>query len=255
MNLAIAPESDFAPFLATRELISAPNPNAVRVFIAEDHHITLWGLSRLIDASAPRFRLVGTASSRRELLEHPGATEADVILLDLDLGGEDSASALAELRLRCPGRVLILTGASDAARHFAAVRQGARGVVHKSEPAENILRAISKVHRGEVCLNIGLMEQLLGRLTESEAPAAAQPSDPEAQRIASLTPREREIVSALARSGGAKQFAVAVELGMSENTLRNHLTTIYSKLGVRGRLELHVYAAEHGLGAEQRPRG
>jgi DNA-binding CsgD family transcriptional regulator len=69
-------------------------------------------------------------------------------------------------------------------------------------------------------------------------------------RIASLTARERGIVRVLSQSPSDKLLSVAGRLGMSENTLRNHLTTVYGKLGVRGRLELHVFAAEHGLTAE-----
>ena len=231
---------------------AAGKGTSIRVFIAEDHHITLWGLSRLVEASAPRLQLVGSACSRAELLNHDAAALADVILLDLDLGGEDGATALAVLRQRCPGRVLVLTGASDIALHRAAVLQGARGVVHKSEPAETILRAIEKVHEGEVWLNRALLGQVLGQLTESEPATAPRPADPEAKRIASLTARERQIVATLVHSIGCKLFAVAQALGMSEHTLRNHLTTIYSKLGVRGRLELHVYATTHGLGAAGR---
>jgi len=240
-----------APTAAAPRTASAAR-SVIRVFVAEDHHITLWGLSRLIDGAAPRLQLVGTARSRSELLNHDAAAQADVILLDLDLGGDDSVAVLSVLRQRCPGRVLVLTGAGDIAQHRDAVLQGARGVVHKSEPAETILRAIDKVHEGEVWLNRALLGQVLGQLTESEPAAAPRPADPEAKRIASLTPRERQIVAALVQGAGAKQFAIAQELGMSEHTLRNHLTTIYSKLGVRGRLEMHVYATTHGLGAAGR---
>ena len=240
-----------APFADGHRGVNAARAT-IRVFVAEDHHITLWGLSRLIEGAAPRLQLVGTASTRAELLNHDAAAQADVILLDLDLGGEDGAQAMAVLRQRCPGRVLVLTGASDTALHRAAVLNGARGVVHKSEPAATILRAIEKVHEGEVWLNRALLGQVLGQLTDSEPSAAPRPADPEAKRIASLTPRERQIVTALVLGAGAKQFTVAQELGMSEHTLRNHLTTIYSKMGVRGRLELHVYATTHGLGAAGR---
>ncbi len=229
-------------------------PTAIRVFLADDHEITLWGLSRLIEASAPRLQLVGAARSRSELLNHDAAAQADVIVLDLDLGGEDSTGALAVLRQRCPGRVLVLTGCSDSDQHHAAVLQGARGVVHKSEPAETILRAIEKIHAGEVWLNRSLLGRVLGQLTDSE-PAAARPANPDARRIASLTARERQIIAALVNSAGAKQFAVAQEQGISEHTLRNHLTTIYSKLGVHGRLELHLFASAHGLGAVGRAEG
>jgi DNA-binding NarL/FixJ family response regulator len=100
-------------------------------------------------------------------------------------------------------RVQVLTGASDIAQHRAAVLQGARGVVHKSEPAETILRAIDKVHAGEVWLNRALLGQVLGQLTESEPAAAPRPADPEARRIASLTPRERQIVAAMVHGAGA----------------------------------------------------
>ena len=222
---------------------------AIRVFIAEDHAITLWGLRKLIDASAPRMVVVGTACTRAELSSHEALPMSDVILLDLDLGGEDAVSCLATLRQRCTARVLVLTGADDIARHRGAVMNGARGVIHKSEPAEVILRAIEKVHAGEVWLHRALLGEVLGLLTEGNAPRASHAPDPETKRIASLTAREREVVAAMVQAPGAKQFATADELGMSEHTLRNHLTVIYSKLAVQGRLKLYVYAIEHKLAA------
>ena len=244
---------------ATAATTAATNPAAtspsatrpIRVFVAEDHHITLWGLSRLIGASGG-MELVGTARSRTELMNHDAAATADVLLLDLDLAGEDTTSVLGSLRERCPGRVLVLTGTDDLAEHRAAMLKGARGVVHKSEPAETILRAIQKVSEGEIWLHRALLGEVMGMLTDATPTAPKAPVDVDARRIASLTPREREIVVTMVRSAGAKQLAVADDLGMSEHTLRNHLTTIYSKLGVHGRLELHVYATAHGVGAARR---
>jgi two-component system, NarL family, nitrate/nitrite response regulator NarL len=222
----------------------------IRVFIAEDHAITLWGLRRLIDSAPARMRVVGTASNCAELTAHDALPSADVIVLDLDLGGEDATSTLAALRQRSAGHVLVLTGSDDAGEQQQAVIKGARGVVHKSEPADIILRAIEKVHDGEIWLHRSMLGVVLGRLTRDGA-ADPQPvaTDPNAQRIASLTPREREIVATMISRSDTKQFAVADELHISEHTLRNHLTTIYSKLGVHGRLELHVFATKHGLGA------
>ena len=246
MNLATEPHPVTA---APRRPDAATQQAAIRVFIAEDHDITLRGLSGLIASAAPRMQLVGTARTRSELLNHDAAALADVILLDLDLNGEDSTSALAVLRQRCPGRVLVLTGTGDIAMHRAAVLQGARGLVHKSEPADTILHAIEKVHQGEVWLQRALLGQVLGQLTESEPGGVRRPVDLDACHIASLTARERQVVATLVNNAGAKQLAVALTLAMSESTLRNHLTTIYSKLGVHGRLELHVFATTHGLGA------
>jgi len=229
-------------------LFSANTPRPIRVFVAEDHMITLWGLKRLIDAAGSRMEVVGSASTHAELMTDEVACSADVILLDLDLGGHDTGASLCQLRQRCRGRFLVLTGADDIALHREAVMKGARGVVHKSEPAETILRAIEKVDAGEIWVHRALLGEVMGLLTDGSPAAAKPPADPEAERIASLTPREREIVATMVRNCAAKQFAVASDLGMSEHTLRNHLTTIYSKLGVRGRLELHLYASARGLG-------
>jgi DNA-binding NarL/FixJ family response regulator len=225
----------------------APAGTAIRVFVAEDHHITLWGLRQLI-AGSQTMELVGTARSRAELMDHQATSAADVIVLDLDLGGEDAGASLALLRDRSTAQVLVLTASDDVEQHRAVMLKGARGVVHKSEPAETILRAIEKVNQGEIWLNSLMLGQVLELLTSGERQIPRREVDPDAARIASLTQRERDIVIAMVRSSGAKQLAVADSLGISEHTLRNHLTTIYSKLGVHGRLELHVYATAHGVG-------
>jgi len=221
-------------------------PRPIRVFIAEDHRITLWGLTRLIDSSKS-MEVVGTACSRSALLSDEAVAVADVLLLDLDLAGEDSADSLGSLRERCMGRVLVLTGTDDLEEQRRAVMRGAHGVVHKSEPAETLLRAIEKVNEGQIWMNGSLLGEVFDRLTDTGRKDAAR-TDPARERIASLTPRESEIVATMVSHAGAKQIAVAEKLVMSEHTLRNHLTTIYSKLQVRGRLEMHVFASAHGLG-------
>ena len=221
-------------------------PRRIRVFIAEDHRITLWGLTRLIESSKS-MAVVGTASSRAELLSDEAAADADVLLLDLDLAGENTADSLGSLRERCAGRVLVLTGTDDVEEHRGVVIKGAHGVVHKSEPAEMILRAIEKVSEGQIWMNRSLLGEVFDRLTDTGRKDTAS-NDPGSERIASLTPRERQIVETMVIHAGAKQIAVAEKLVMSEHTLRNHLTTIYSKLQVRGRLELHVFASARGLG-------
>jgi two-component system, NarL family, nitrate/nitrite response regulator NarL len=224
----------------------------IRVLIADDHRVTLWGLGQLINSARPRMSVVGTATSRAELLAHPMLAEADIVLLDLYLGDEASPTAfMTDLLHRCPGQVLVLTACDDSERYREAVMHGARGVVHKSESAETVVRAIEKVHEGQLWLASQLLGEVLSRLTGRAPTSAAAPTpvNMKTKRIGSLTPRERQIVELMVRSAHAKQVAVAEELGMSENTLRNHLTTIYSKLQVRGRLELHVFATTHGLAA------
>jgi two-component system nitrate/nitrite response regulator NarL len=240
--------------VSTSHVASAPahrlaptaESTTIRVFLADDHRVTLWGLQQLIDSARPEMEVVGTALTRAELVAHPALAETDLLLLDLDLAGEDGCNAMADVQRRCPGRVLILTADEDVDHHRRAVMQGARGVLHKSESADTVLRAIRKVHEGEIWLHRNIVAELLGQLTGRSTPAPAP--DPATQRINTLTPRERDIVAQIVRMSGRKQLAVADALGLSEHTLRNHLTAIYAKLGVHGRLELHLFATEHGLG-------
>jgi two-component system, NarL family, nitrate/nitrite response regulator NarL len=224
---------------------------AIPVFLAEDHAITLWGLQRLIESRPQAMFVVGTASSKDALLTHSALPHAQVLLMDLDLAGADGLDLLPLVQRISPARVLVLTASEDTQRLCRAVELGAKGVLHKSEPPQHILSAIEQVSGGAAWLAPQLMGQVLGRLTGAQGRTGGSPAaDAQLARVASLTARERHIVGVLGQSPGEKLLGVAARLGMSENTLRNHLTTIYSKLAVRGRLELQVFAAEHGFTAD-----
>jgi len=217
----------------------------IKILIVDDHRTIVWGLERLIETATPCMAVVGTATSRAELFEKLSGANPDVILLDLDLNGENGLDFLGELGRQTTARVLVLTSASDPEVHQQAIMGGARGVVHKQEPPDVVVRAIEKVHSGEIWLNrtaLGLVVRALAR---------GQESDPEAVKIASLTPRERQIIATVMKEKGAPIKVMAGKLYMSEHTLRNHLTTIYSKLEVKGRLELYLYASSHRLPVEQ----
>ena len=237
--------------MTTDEVLESPRTSTgtIRVFLVEDHRIVLWGLQRMVESAWPRLSLAGTARSLEELMNADGLESADLVLLDLDLSGQSSLDALPALRRRNPSaRVLVLTGCEDTSAWREAVVRGARGVLHKSAPPDVLMRAIEKVAAGELWLRSDLLSDVFGQLT-GEGHGASSSASPEERRIASLTQRERDVVSAMVRHAGDKQFAVAQSLDMSEHTLRNHLTTIYGKLGVRGRLELHLFATSHGLSA------
>ena len=222
--------------------------NPIRVMIVDDHKSILWGLERLVESASPRMAVTGTAASCAEMLSVVVTARPDVILLDLDLDGQNSADSLPDLLRLTNAQVLILTGGRDFAFHQAALMKGARGVIGKDENADVLLHAIERVYAGEVWVN----RMMMGKLLESMSANAGkgQSADPEAVKIASLTPREREIVGAIVRSRGGKSLEIADSLHISEHTLRNHLTLIYEKLGVRNRLDLFAYAMEHGLGKD-----
>jgi len=225
----------------------ALNQNPIRVMIVDDHKSVVWGLERLVESAQPLMQMVGTASSCADMLATVCAIKPDVILLDLDLNGESSVDALPDLQRLSQGQVLILTGARDPNLQQAAIMKGARGVIGKDESAEVILRAIERVHAGEVWINRMLMGKVLGAMSSDAGKEAS--SDPEAAKIASLTPREKDIIRAMVRNRGDKSQVIADALHISEHTLRNHLTVIYDKLGARNRLDLFAYATQHGLAA------
>ncbi len=221
----------------------------IRVLLADDHSVTLWGLCQLVDSAHPLFSIAGTASSCAGLLAHPALPQTDVVLLDLGLVDGNGINCIAQLVCETGAKVLLLTGDLNPAHHREAVVRGARGVVLKSEPTQDILDAIVQVHSGEVRFDRTLTNLLLTLLPGAPGKQASTGGEA-AQRVRTLTPRERLVIQALVRHRGAKSLVVAESLGMSEHTLRNHLTSIYDKLGVQRKLDLYAYAIEHRLGPQ-----
>lgn len=214
----------------------------IRILLVDDHKTMLWGLERLIQAEGDAFQLVGSASDGIEAKALCAEFQPDIVLLDLDLKGSSSIDFLPALVENGCTKVVILSANRDQATLAAAVKAGARGVVSKEAPTDDVLAAVRKVHGGELWLDQSLMQALLGQLV-----APAPKADPEAQRIASLTAREREVIGMIVQGKGALNKDLAERAFISERTLRNHLTTIYQKLDVANRLELYVYATKHGL--------
>lgn len=222
----------------------------IKVMIIDDHPTMLWGLDKLINGEKPKMEVVATARSPEEAIEKLGRPDfeaPDIVLLDLDLDGKSGLDLLPRL-LRSPAtRVLILTGERRQPILDQAVQKGARGILRKDASAAQVLKAIEKTHAGELWLDRGT----LGRVfTEFMDPQAATRQDPEAQKLASLTSRERKIIQMIVDGQGASNKELAQRLFISEHTLRNHLTSVYHKLDVANRLELYVYALKHQVGVE-----
>jgi DNA-binding NarL/FixJ family response regulator len=224
--------------------MAAINSAPIRVFLIDDHRSILWGLERLIESGKPAMQVVGTATNCAEALKLIDEAAPNLILLDIGLGNENGVNEIPNLLARSHAKILVLTGLRDESLHDKAVLAGASGVVEKEAPAETILAAIEKVHEGQLWLD----RVATGRIfLEFARENAAQSVDPERVKIASLTDREREIVSIAATHAGFNAKAIAEMLYISEHTLRNHLTSIYDKLQVANRLELFAYVHKHGL--------
>jgi DNA-binding NarL/FixJ family response regulator len=223
----------------------AAEHTTIKVCIIDDHTIVRAGLRMLLESHA-KMEVLWESSSASQALSQHSLGRPDVILLDLDLGTESGLAFLPNLieKFR-PGRVLVLTALQDTQKHLAAVAAGASGVVVKEQAPETLLQAIETVHGGEAWLGKSLMNAVMGKFSRD---VAADKKDPEADKISMLTPREIEIVALV--SDGFNGEKIAKHLGISEATVRNHLTSILGKLGLANKFELAVYALRHGLGSK-----
>lgn len=230
----------------TDALPRTPRSGPIRVLIAEDQPIVQLGLIKLIEGESARFELIGVASDYEELVTHRELNACDVILMDLHLvplGEPDPVSRLVTER----GINVVVLADPDNDRLIQMVMSGALGIVLKSRPPAELLRAIERVHAGEAWLERSLVATIIKQQSGSDG-VAPRAADEHSRRIQLLTQKEREVIAALVEHRGAKSFIVAEALGISERTVRNRLTFIYDKLRLRGKLHLYVYALEHGLG-------
>jgi two-component system, NarL family, nitrate/nitrite response regulator NarL len=216
----------------------------IRVLLVDDHRTMLWGLEKLIDGEMPRMQVVGKATSGAAAIEIAAETLPDVAVLDLDLGGENGAELIPRLVNGRGTRVLIHTGMRDSKLHETSILRGACGLVLKQEPAETLLKAIEKVHQGQLWLDRATTGRIFLELSNPKREAARDANTP---KLEALTARERDVVRQVVLAPGADNQRLAEELQIAEHTLRNHLSRIYDKLGVPNRLELYVYAQRHGL--------
>lgn len=213
----------------------------ISLFVIDDHPVLREGIKMLVEATGD-IRVVGSSATASGALEPVARLLPDVVLLDLDLGPEDGLTWLPRISAAAPAaRVLILTALRDRARDEEALRAGARGLVLKDAAPEVLLQAIRSVAAGALWFDPRLLA------VRHAAPAAPQRGAPS---IEELTAREHEIVTLVAQ--GLRNEEVGRRLGITEKTVRNHLTAVFQKLGVSGRLELVVYAYDRGL-ARPRP--
>src|SRR6185503_1840330 len=216
-------------------------PPPIRIMIIDDHAVIRAGLRMLIEQDQT-MSVVAQAGNRAEALLLAEKEQPDIILFDLMLGDEDGLEFLPALCDISPNsRVLVLTGVQTTESHRLAIRRGAMGIVLKQQAADLLLKAIRKVYAGEVWIDRSMMGSVLDDVRNERQ----QGSNTEATKIASLTPREREVVALV--SEGLKNKLIGERLYISETTVTHHLSSVFSKLDVSDRLELIIYAFRHGL--------
>jgi two-component system, NarL family, nitrate/nitrite response regulator NarL len=219
----------------------------IRILVVDDHTLFRRGLTALLARDA-HLHVVGDAADAGEALRRAQELQPDLILLDNHLPGVNGVDTLPGLREAVPGvRVLMLTVSEDEQDLAAALRAGASGYLLKTIEGDALVSAIVRAMRGESVV----AEEMTGKLVAAyrdaaAAPARAGPAPPEpASPLAQLSPREQEILRAIAR--GASNKEIGRELGIAETTVKIHVQHVLRKLDVSSRVQAAVIASEHGL--------
>jgi DNA-binding NarL/FixJ family response regulator len=211
--------------------------NPVRVVLADDHPMVRYGIAAVLEAVA-EVELVGQAGDGDELLALVASEKPDVVLTDLAMPGRDGLSAVRALHDSDPGLpVLVLTMHADDDSVFAALRAGAKGYLIKGADGAELVRAIQTVAAGDAVYGAPIASRIVQLLT---GPPATPPAFPE------LTDREREVLELMA--AGLRNHAIADRLGLSEKTVRNHVSNVLLKLQVPDRTAAAIKAREAGFG-------
>lgn len=166
-------------------------------------------------------------------------------MLDVELGDDNGIEILPELSALANAKIIILTGDRNPAVHETAIFRGASGVLLKTESAQVILKAIQRVHDGEIWFDNRTLSHVLNQLTNHKNESGIV--DRETEKIADLTAREREIIGVIVNFDSSTNKEIAARLFISSSTLKNHLTTIYSKLELKNRIDLLKFALNHKL--------
>lgn len=218
----------------------------VRVLVADDQELIREGIASLLGIQ-PGIDVVGTARDGREAVEQAAALAADVVLMDVRMPGGDGTEATARIRRELPAcQVVMLTTFDDEEYVVQALRAGAAGYLLKDLPAAELASAVRLAHAGIAQFGAQATGRLASALARHPAPVPGdasgaipgQPGQP-------LTARETDVLRLVAR--GATNREIAARLFLSEGTVKNHLSRILARLGLRDRTHAAIYARDHGL--------
>lgn len=217
----------------------------LKILVADDHTLFRRGLVRIL-GDYNDLRVVGEAANGEEAVTLVAQLQPDVVLMDVGMPGMSGPEATRRIRVTHPQTQVIMLTVSDRDEDlFAAVKAGARGYLLKNAQTAELIEAIRRVHAGEAVVAPSMAVRLLeefGTLAR-QTPATVQPSN-------ELTEREIEVLRLVAH--GLSNKEIAVELDLSEHTVKTHLRHILDKLHLRSRAHAAAYAVQAGVATDIR---
>ena len=233
--------------ISSRRQPTNGNNHSLRIVIADDHPIFRDGLRKVIE-SEPGCRVIGESSVNREVAKLARELKPDLLLLGLDQPQGSGLRVLSDLaNFPSPVRTLLMTATIDEDAILEAFSRGAYGIVLKGSSRQVLLRSIRSVAAGQYWLDresVPIVIEAIRRFAPHQNGSASSEKY-------GLTPRELDIVGRVAN--GASNKEVGQEFCICERTVKHHLTNIFEKVGVSTRLELAVFALEHGLVHKEMP--
>jgi DNA-binding NarL/FixJ family response regulator len=215
---------------------------SIRLLLVDDQELVRTGF-RLFLETQDDLEVVGEAGDGREALDRARELRPDVVLMDIrmpEMDGIETTARLAAEAIEPAPRVLVLTTFDLDEYVFGALRAGAAGFLLKDAPRERLLEAIRVVHAGDALLSPSITRRLI-----EDFAARTDPLEPPAAVLEQLTPREREVLVLVAR--GLSNGEIAQRLVVTDATIKSHVGSILTKLGLRDRVQAVVFAYEHGI--------
>jgi DNA-binding NarL/FixJ family response regulator len=222
----------------------------LRVMIVDDQTLLREGFRKLLELE-PDIEVAGMAADGEDALAlaeqlHASQTPPDVILMDIRMPRMDGITAVRALKTRWPEtHIVILTTFDDDDLIYAGLRAGALGYLLKDCSAEQLTNALRAAARGEVLLQPHIASKVFAGLAQPNTPKPPPAASPTMAYVEELTERERDILKLVAQ--GASNREIGERLFITEGTVKNHMSNILSKLGLRDRTQAALYAREHLL--------
>jgi DNA-binding NarL/FixJ family response regulator len=211
---------------------------AIKIVIADDHSIVREGI-RLILSTDKKFQVVGQAADGEEALDLCARLKPDILLLDVDMPRMSGLETLQNLSSRhSEVKAVVLTASINNKQIVEALQLGARGVIRKETPPRTLLHCLHSIFEGQYWLGQNAFSDLIRGIQSLGEPAKDKSKF-------GLTAKELKVIAAVLE--GDTNKAIAERLKISEQTVKNHLTNIFNKLGVSNRLELALFANKHEL--------